>query len=313
MRNQGFVIPIEFTWNVARCGYRWVTQSGERYLCAVDALEMPGGRDLLNRDQQTHRPLERHTGLFREFAALRPTEAQVLTFADRYGLLERGSNLECDTRFGRVAVHGEKLEDWKKEIMAMKAAVTLWDAISRGRKEKLAGFRRQFKLRSLPLEVQRRLHLDKDDPAMAAHSAVQRETDARLIRHVVSRLVFAGDQPRLQVCLAPQNLLGAMWLQFAASVDALKTFLKCAQCGAPFEISRSPTTGKRIDARFCSVRCRVNHNRGKKRQAHRLSEAGRSEREIARELKTRLRTIKGWLMQGKDGRARGRSRTPSSN
>jgi hypothetical protein len=296
MRNDAFAVPIDFTWRVAYRGYRWITQSGERYLCAVDALEKPLERDLLNRNRRTYRPLEEHTGLFREFAELRLSKAQLSAFANRYGPLGVDSHLEYESPGAPALVHGEKLQDWRKEIRAMRTAVTLSDAISGERAETLVGFNRSLRPRTLPLEVRRRLHLHSSDPALAARSVVQRATDARLTRHVVARLVLAGDQSRLQVSLAPQNLLGALWLQFAASVDALKTFQKCDQCGAPFEISRDPRTGKRIDSRFCRISCRVKNHRQRKRRARRLHEAGLSESEIARELKTRPQTVRGWLM-----------------
>ena len=200
------------------------------------------------------------------------------------------------------------LEDWKREIQTIKSAVTLWDAINDGNKKELVRFRSQFDLLQLPLAVRRRLHLDKADPLMAVLGAIQRDADARLREHVAARLVFSGDNPRLRVCLMPQNLLGALWLQFATSVDVLKSFLKCAQCGAPFEISRAPRTGKRTDARFCSARCRVKHYRGRIERARRLRAAGRSEVEIARELKTQLSTVRGWLLESGGRRGHGQGR-----
>ena len=306
MRNQAFALPIEFSWKVARGGYRWIVESGKRYLCAVDALEKPDWPDPFDRYQQIYRPLEERTGLFREFAELKPTEAQILAFANRYGQLGQVTNLKHDSRFGLIRVRGEMLEDWKREIQTIKSAVTLWDAINDGNKKELVRFRSQFDLLQLPLAVRRRLHLDKADPLMAVLGAIQRDADARLREHVAARLVFSGDNPRLRVCLMPQNLLGALWLQVATSVDVLKSFLKCAQCGAPFEISRAPRTGKRTDARFCSARCRVNHYRGRIERARRLRAAGRSEVEIAHKLETRLSTLRRWLLESEGGRKRGR-------
>jgi hypothetical protein len=46
----------------------------------------------------------------------------------------------------------------------------------------------------------------------------------------------------VQLRLQPLNLLGALWLQFALAVDLLKRFVKCAECGAPFEVSRGLRT-----------------------------------------------------------------------
>jgi len=44
--------------------------------------------------------------------------------------------------------------------------------------------------RELPLAVQRALHVTDDDAIMTALSAIQRQTDALLRRHVDSRLLF---------------------------------------------------------------------------------------------------------------------------
>jgi hypothetical protein len=148
----------------------------------------------------------------------------------------------------------------------------------------------------LPLAVQRKLHISDDDPIMIALSVIQRVTDAKLRDHVASRLLFRANLPRLQISLEPTNLVGALWLQFALAVDLLKRFVKCPQCGAPFEVSRAVRTGKRADAKFCSARCRVAHYRGRIEQARRLrSSGGLTAKEIARELNARVSVVNGWL------------------
>jgi len=295
MRNEAVAIPLDFTWGVTRSGHRWVKTCGKRHLCSVDALEKPDWPGLLNRYQRVYRPLEERTGLFREFAELKPTEKQILDFVDRYGLLDNTSNVEVRTAFGRRQVRGESLEHWRKEIQALKTSVTLWDAMSTNRNEKLLDFREALRSARLPLLVHQRFHVNDSDPAMAALSIIQTVTDEKLQQHVVIRLIFSDAGPGLRLSLLPQNLLGALWLQFAASLDGSKTFVKCAECGSPFEISHARKTGKRTDARFCDVRCRVDHSRGRQKQARRMHDAGRSEREIARELKTQLHVVKGWV------------------
>lgn len=130
---------------------------------------------------------------------------------------------------------------------------------------------------------------------MTALSAIQRQTDAHLRQHVDSRLLFRENQPRLQLRLQPLNLLGALWLQFALAVDLLKRFVKCAECGAPFEVSRGRRTGKRPDAKFYSARCRVGHYRGRIEQAQRLRSSGLSPKQIASKLNACVSVINGWL------------------
>jgi len=280
MPKESFAIPIEFTWSVARSGYRWITDAGEPYLCAVDAFEKPDWPGLPGRYHRSYRPLEERTGLFRELAELKPTKAEILVFANRCGQLDRLANLDSGTAFGLRRVRGEKLEDWKKEIQALGKAVTLWDTIASGRKEELADLRAKLDLPLVPLAARRRLQLDQADPAMVTLGMIQGTTDAYLQEHVAAK--------------------------FAAAVDGLKNFAKCPQCGTPFEKSRDPSTGKRTDARFCSPRCRVNHYRGRIELAQRMRAAGRSHAEIARELKTQVSTVKGWLLERESGRVSGR-------
>lgn len=295
MRNQNsFALPIEFTWKRARAGYQWIDTNLGRLLCAVDALQ-PDWQNSFERYEATYQPLEERTGLFREFAALEPSEQQVLSFANRFGLLGAGSDRELDSRYGRVSVYGELLELWKEEIDAFKLALEAWDVVAAGSRQALANFKAKLAAPQFPLAVQRALHLDDEDPARAVLSLVQRLADARLREHIETRLRFRGNLPKLNVCLMPTTLLGAMWLQFAAAVDGLKRFQQCAQCGAPFEVSRDPKTGKRRDARFCSARCRVGHYRERIEQARRLRSTGMTVQRIAHELGTRAVTVRGWL------------------
>ena len=295
MRNlTGFAFPVRFRWKVARAGYQWVDTVDGRRIYAKDALR-PDWQSVLEEYEATFQPLEERTGLFRELAEFAPSEEEVLKFANRFGLLDSGGNLQVPTEYGRATVHAESLEFWKGEILALKFAVESWDVIVSGSAPALARLYQQLDSSPLPLAARRASHLDDDDPAKAVLSAIRRLADARLQNHVETRLLFRSNLPRLDVCLQPVNLLGALWLQFALAMDAQKAFTKCAQCGAPFEISRAPKTGKRPDARFCGVRCRVNHYRGRVDEARRLRSRGKSPQEIARELNTRVTVIKGWL------------------
>jgi hypothetical protein len=176
--------------------------------------------------------------------------------------------------------------------------------IAPGESRALADLKARLAVPKLRLGVQRSLHLDDDDSAMAALSAIQRITDRRLREHVETRLLFRNNLSRLNVSLMPQSLLGALWLQFAAAIDALKTFTKCQQCSAPFELSRDPRTGKRRDAQFCSARCRVGHYRARVERARRLKSTGMSVQKIARELDTQAGTVRGWVKQAEAGRAK---------
>jgi endogenous inhibitor of DNA gyrase (YacG/DUF329 family) len=203
-----------------------------------------------------------------------------------------------DTQSGAALVarqaEPEPFQLWKREIEELKQAVSMWQIVASGNRELLRRLKRKFAPHSAPLAVQNYLHVNDKDPAMFFLSKIQWPTDARLTDHVLTRLIFAGNTPRLHVVLQPQSLLGGLWLQYAAAVDSNKSFANCRQCGAPFEVSREPS-GKRRSARFCSDRCRMAHYRDRIDTARRLKEEGSPLPEIARALHTKISTVHKWV------------------
>ena len=173
-------------------------------------------------------------------------------------------------------------------------AILLWRMVATGNRNLLRKLKLRLVPHDAPLTVQNYLHVNEKDPAMFFLSAIQRFIDPLLAEHVLTRVLFAGNNPRLNVVLQPQSLLGGLWLQFAAAVDSNKTFVKCRQCGVRFEVSPD-RSGKRRSARFCSDRCRVAHYRDRIDSARRLKAEGTPLREIARALHTEISTVRKWV------------------
>ena len=72
--------------------------------------------------------------MFRELAEFAPNEEEVLRFANRFGLLDSGGNLQVPTEYGRATVHAESLEFWKGEIARHdrpRLAYAVWSVLSR--------------------------------------------------------------------------------------------------------------------------------------------------------------------------------------
>jgi len=273
---------------------------GGRFLRATDCLKPDWWTfGLYERD---YRPLEQRTGLFREFAELEPTENAVVAFANRFGMLGIGEGRPEETESGAVRIQVETLGVWKQEIESFKRAVRLWDVVRSGDQNKLAEVKSAWRPEELPNAIQEFYHLNDTDPAMSLLAEIRTIADAKIAKHLVSRILFAGNTPRLQLTLTPKNLLGAMWLQFAIALHGSKTFAECLQCGAPFEISRE-LTGKKKGAQFCGTRCRVTHYRNRVERARQLGQDGKSPQQIARELGTQVRTVRAW-MKAKPGAAK---------
>ena len=286
-----FAPAMDFHWKVAVGGYEWIDSEKGRLLRAVDARQ-PDWNYSSDRYLRAYRPLNERSGLFWQFAELDTTEEAIKKFADNSGLLGARPDLELGAQLGPI--EGEPLTVWKREIEELQQAVILWRVTTSSSKKLLRQLKTRLSPRDAPLAVQRYLHVEKKDPAMFFLGLIQKATDLRLGKQVLTRLLFAGNNPRLNLVLQPQSLLGALWLQFAATVDAQKSFSRCPRCGVMFEVSHD-TCGKRRSARFCSARCRVAHYRGRIDRARQLKGEGTSVPEIARALNTRIPTVRNWL------------------
>jgi predicted nucleic acid-binding Zn ribbon protein len=88
------------------------------------------------------------------------------------------------------------------------------------------------------------------------------------------------------------ELMPALWLQFAFAVAEDKQYRRCAVCDRAFELAPGEN---RADRRFCSDRCRIRAYRQRKAQACEMRTAGKHLREIAKEFDTDVATVKGWV------------------
>jgi hypothetical protein len=90
----------------------------------------------------------------------------------------------------------------------------------------------------------------------------------------------------------PSNLATALWLQFATAVSENRRYHQCKECGEWFEV---PRRGGRISREYCSNSCRTTAYRKRQEKARQLHEDGKQLNEIARELGTDVKTIRGWI------------------
>ncbi len=129
-----------FQWGPPPTGFCWVTIPRKgRYL----APAAPGtGRPRTRAVPPRLSP--RRTDLFRDFAALQPTEVAVLKFVNEYGCLGVGDPIPLvhhPRDVGRAHIRGprsaklvrlgqgESLDTWRREIRAMRTAIDVWTAL----------------------------------------------------------------------------------------------------------------------------------------------------------------------------------------
>jgi hypothetical protein len=289
-----------FVWPVVESGYRW---EGENL---VD-VEPQDGRFLT----REYEPLRDHPGLFLHFADTEATPEGILQFANRYGLLGVGP------RPRGLFLTPEPLKFWVEQIQEMRRAVELYNALRGGkgldrlirwesddergevsvyytgkpdRPELIASSRMVVDVfESFP-------HGDKIRPARCFLQSVVRKNMAAPVGLVELRLLHDRDWHPALIGV-PRNLLGALWLQFS-EVYAGKELRRCLECKEWFAVrGRGPRT--RSDVQFCSVACRNRAYRGRQEQARQLHAGGKTARQIAAELGSDVKTVKGWV-EGKD-------------
>ena len=101
-------------------------------------------------------------------------------------------------------------------------------------------------------------------------------------------------QNRLHLRIVPKNLLGAMWLQYARSIDGKKDYRQCRQCGKWFELSLEANRPTRL---FCEDACRYKFYRERIAAAQKLHFEGVTTEAIAQRLETDTATVEGWIVR----------------
>jgi hypothetical protein len=258
----------EFVWQVAVDGYEWDGAEYERCL-------FPAG-PWRTREYQ---PLKEFSGLFRTFAATPPTEEGILAFANQYGHLGAWPNApeefpdgtdELDTEEELAeylaacekVIPDEPFEAWVEEIRRVRACLERWDRVQRG------------------------------EGGETDLLSVQNGVDLGIRFSAQARLLKDRRRGGLTIQIMPENLLGAIWLQFAEAVSGNKKYRACATCGRWYELSPDKA---RADSVYCREACRSRAYRARKEKAVQLAGEGKTPKQIAADLGSDAKTVRGWL------------------
>jgi hypothetical protein len=271
----------EFCWKVDAAGYEWKKAASSKL--HLFARNVPGTGMLI------YKPMKKNPGLFRDFSELAGKE-KILEFAYQYGVLfDRYSVEDHITEKGTYhsvgAHYGIALARWEREIGDMRALIAIWDLITGS---KIADLKRVItwkdgdveyqintpkRKRSAWLTLPGMAHrFTEGDVLLPAQDALQREINERLSGEIdrsspegrlqriecVPQLTWTPDGYQ-QLTLAPPNLLGAMWLQFALVVAGAYQLKRCAACRKYFHVGKG--VQKRADAITCSDACRQRKKR----------------------------------------------------
>lgn len=264
---------MSFIWRVSSQGYRWNGPADARSLVAISGDS--GVRE--------YSPLLECPGLYLAFANTLPAEEDILAFANRYGIL---------------GVQSEHLSTWSTQIRAMREVIEQWGQLCQA---------------VLTAEAAERLYVIVNDHLLAswANSSNAKHRQQGQSRNMLDKYLDRATSLRLPLMemiaaasrgkgnweleIRGANLLNALWLQLAFAIGRDAQFRQCTSCGSWFEVSPE---SRRADAQYCREACRVSAYKGRRREARRLHAAGTSLREIARNLGTTAKVVRGWIGDG---------------
>lgn len=274
---------LEFEWPVA-AAYAWtdwldsdgqpvvVPPEGLASLESCSAVELASerleetgpvlGPSDSSRQPTRYRPMDRkHAALFRSFAEINYKDKEAIhAFATTFGLLGLKPQVQLVPRAKERPEHyaeGEPHLAWAREICWMREALRL---------------------------AERRKRKDQDRLTWLVDGHLQ---------HLEGRMKF-DPMLRPRFSIVPRTLLDALWLQLALFLAGNKRFVECKFCHRLFEIS-TEQTGYRTHREFCSMSCKTNDYRKRKRTALQLAARGVSVGTIAEQIETKTATVRRWV------------------
>ena len=315
---------VEFYWEVSKRGYEWIEAQKADSDAASKGLfltvGLTSGRVM---DRNRYRPLQDHSGLFRIFSEVEPTEEGILGFANKYGLL--GADVTTNIRIpipGKPDTMGvgEPIDKWKDQIALMRRVLDVWELARAGdleglsrlihAKEKLKDISMSQSISSglSGLVMSGQIILSPEghpeileearagDLVKSALLQVQYRVNEQLRGLTSPRILWDIDGTRLGLGIQPTSLLGAMWLQLARAIDGQKDYRQCKECQTWFELSPEVA---RTNRQYCSNACRIRAYRGRQEKAQEMNRQHKPISEIAKILGTDARTAKVWISRAK--------------
>jgi hypothetical protein len=295
-------------YQVAQMTYRqsW-KKDAELHTGRVVTLAVPWGADYPT-DYKTYAPLDASEGaLFRSFAKIDADKHQdIVGFANEYGLLGIRQVWATLTATNEKRLNpAETVGDWADEVRDMRRAVDLWQLAEDGNQKRLWDLvkfsRGAFVYRdrdvfgdSLPED----LPIPSTDFDGAARYFAQKWVNEKLAEHAAPRLLLTPATRKYSFRIFPNNLLGALWIQFARQIAGEVKNRQCKVCSTWFTIS-TEQGGAQPHREFCSAACRQRDHRRKVAEAREMKAAGKTLRQIATNFETKTETITNWLNKEK--------------
>jgi hypothetical protein len=263
-------------------GFAWEGEGDQRRLVGVPGAAFVG--------------YEPSVALFRDFADLDGTAEAVLGFANRYGRLGRAKDHTMDY-----------LDVWRDRSDQMRQLVTLGDALSGGDEKTnrdALGTLTEEELRAVA-ERRNKPGARGTPPGITAgeyaHVALARIGYVLLTRRgFFENLTLEGDwgpKGGVWARFRHDHLWGFLLFQFGMSLIEGRRFRRCEGCGKWFPLAPSVN---RADRTTCSDSCRYQQYRRRRLRAIEMHDAGKTAKQIAKELGSEVNAVKGWVTGRKE-------------
>lgn len=218
--------------------------------------------------------------LFLELADVPLTADGIVEFANKWGFLnDRFGMREClrvpSDDGNQALVYGEPIYSWVFAVVMMSRLCQLWELIRNKDEQGLAGYVRwtgdslvrfgEYVVASRDFAPERLKSMKSGDLLEPARYYIE---------DGVSRFNLGGAQPNLRTDLlwdhrlgewriqpTPDNMVGALWFQFANAVCDNSGFRRCRECGRWLQLG--PGSG-RPEKTYCSDACRMRAYRKRK-------------------------------------------------
>ncbi len=224
----------DFTWSVSTSGYE------TKELLIVEVPE--------TQNYRTYHPLTDFPSLFLEFAECNLDIHDMLSFANKYGLLKEEVLLD---QYSPLGTSADSLELWQISLRTLKESFQMWEAIKINNiftlsrfvkwQELIAGYNSPCcfspstnepfyqDLAITPFhKVYRRLV--KGDVIFPAKIFLQRIVNINLRQNPTTAQLRLTSENDLRQYFSPRNLLGVLWFQFAQAVAGNTKFKQCVHC-----------------------------------------------------------------------------------
>lgn len=318
---------FNFTWEVPADGYRWLSgrpiDKGPRSKATTYLTRITTYTDSFLSRRYDAQQVPR--SLFRTFADVPTTEDDILAFAREYGSLGVAEPFQpkvSDVTVVGEPLQGEPLARWCEQIVTMRRLTMLWDLCQAQNLDGLSqhitwrdeqgqpvvhyrshpGDSGQGENAGTPLVecvLASRSHhpewlaqCSPGDLMLPALFHLTAEINQHLHFREGMRMMWDPQQKQLALRLPVTALRDLLWAQFAEAIVSKRNFRKCKTCRAWFELLPGLARTNRL---FCSEGCRSKLYRARQEDARRLHGEGKSVKEIAEQLGSDVRTVKGWV------------------